>query len=272
MISEEQARNKNKPERKPLPGLEQVKNVLAVASGKGGVGKTTIAVNVALALAAEGCRVGLLDADVYGPSVPVMLNLVEQPGREGGRILPVEKFGLRVMSLGMIAEEGQALIWRGPMVGKAIRQLLGDVFWGELDFMVVDLPPGTGDPSITVAQSIRDASVLMVTTPQKVAVADVRRAIRMFRTFDLNIIGLIENMSYFRCSHSPEQIEVFGSGGGEMLSQELGIPLLGSVPIDPEISASGDAGFPLLISAPDSAVGRVFHTIGSKILGRIVSR
>lgn len=271
MFSEGQTKNKDRPERNPLSGMQQVKTVLAVASGKGGVGKTTIAVNVALALAAEGCRVGLLDADVYGPSVPVMLNLVEQPGREGGRILPVVKFGLRVMSLGMIAEEGQALVWRGPMVGKAIRQLLGDVLWGDLDCLVVDLPPGTGDPSITIAQSIANASVLMVTTPQKVAVADVRRAIGMFRTFDLNIIGLVENMSYFRCSHSPEQIEIFGRGGGEWLSRELGIPVLGSVPIDLDVSASGDAGVPLLISAPNSEIGRVFIDIGRKIFSRIVS-
>lgn len=253
----------------PLVGLKKVRHVLAVASGKGGVGKTTLAVNIALALAREGNRVGLLDADVYGPSMPVMLDLKESPEWENKMMIPVRKFGLQIMSLGMMAKEGQAFIWRGPIVGKAIRQLLGQVLWGELDYLVVDLPPGTGDPSITVAQSIPNAMILMVTTPQEVALADVRRAVELFRKFDLNIVGLVENMSYFMCGHSSEPIDIFGRGGGARLSEELGLPLLGDVPIELEIRASGDAGVPLMVSAPDSEVGRTFQTIVRSILAEV---
>ena len=211
----------------PPAGLSKVRHVLAVASGKGGVGKTTLAVNIALALAREGQRVGLLDADVYGPSVPVMLALSEPPPWENNMMIPVKKFDLQVMSLGMMVEEGKAFIWRGPMVGKAIRQLLEQVLWGELDFLVVDLPPGTGDPSMTVAQAIPEASVLMVTTPQEVALADVRRAVELFREFNLNIIGLVENMSYFMCGHSAEPIEIFGRGGGGKIESRIGFAAVG---------------------------------------------
>ncbi|MCK4622091.1 MAG: Mrp/NBP35 family ATP-binding protein [Desulfuromonadales bacterium] len=250
----------------PLVGVEKVRHVLAVASGKGGVGKTTIAVNIALALAREGNQVGLLDADVYGPNVPLMLALEETPEWENKMILPVEKFGLQVMSLGMLAKEGQALIWRGPMVAKAIHQLLGQVLWGELDYLVVDLPPGTGDPSITVAQSIPKASVLIVTTPQEVALADVRRAVELFRKYDLHMVGLVENMSYFMCGHTSEPIEIFGHGGGAKLSSEFGLPFLAAVPIEIEIRKGGDSGEPLMVSAPDSEAGRIFQTIAKKIL------
>ena len=252
--------------RHPLAGLKKVRYVLAVASGKGGVGKTTIAVNLALSLAAEGHRVGLLDADVYGPSVPVMLALSESPRWENKMMLPVEKFGLQIMSLGMMVKEGEAFIWRGPMVGKAIRQLIEEVLWGELDYLVVDLPPGTGDPSITVAQLIPKASILMVTTPQEVALADVRRAVGLFRKFDLNIFGLVENMSYFLCGHSLVPIEIFGRGGGAKLSEELGLPLLGVVPIELEIRKGGDTGEPLMVSAPESETGRIFQAIARKVL------
>ncbi|MCK4502669.1 MAG: Mrp/NBP35 family ATP-binding protein [Desulfuromonadales bacterium] len=269
MTSEQQIRDKGKVGQNPLAGLKNVRHVLAVASGKGGVGKTTVAVNIALALAREGQRVGLLDADVHGPSVPVMLALNESPKRENNMIIPIKKFGLQVMSLGMLARQGQAVIWRGPMVGKAIRQLLGEVLWGELDYLVVDLPPGTGDPSITVAQLIPDATVLMVTTPQEVALADVRRAVELFRKLDINILGLVENMSYFICGHSSEPIEIFGHGGGAKLSKELGLPLLGVVPIELAICASGDSGVPLMVSAPDSKIGLTFQVIGRSILAQV---
>jgi len=252
--------------RDSLLGLENVCHVLAVASGKGGVGKTTMAVNVALALSQQGKRVGLLDADVYGPSVPVMLDLNQSPGRENNMIVPIQKFGLKIMSLGMIVTEGQAFIWRGPMVGKAIQQLLGEVLWGELDYLVVDLPPGTGDPSITVAQAIPKASILIVTTPQNVALADVRRSVELFRKFDLHIVGLVENMSYFMCGHTDEPIEIFGHGGGTKLSEELGLPFLGSVPIELEIRMGGDSGVPLMVSAPNSEPGRTFQSIAQNIL------
>jgi len=250
----------------PLAGLEKVSHVLAVASGKGGVGKTTIAVNVALALDQKGLRVGLLDADVYGPSIPVMLAVDNSPEWENEIIIPAEKFGLRIMSLGMITEKGQPVVWRGPLVSKAINQLLGQVMWGDLDYLVVDLPPGTGDPSITIAQSIPNAAVLMVTTPQKVALADVRRAIELFKKFDLSIIGLVENMSYFFYGHSEKPIEIFGQGGGEKLSEEFGLPLLGKIPLDPTIGRGCDSGVPLMISFPDSEAGRIFQVIAEKVI------
>ncbi|RQW84161.1 MAG: iron-sulfur cluster carrier protein ApbC [Geobacter sp.] len=250
----------------PLVGLGKVRHVVAVASGKGGVGKTTIAVNVALALAGMGKRVGLLDADVYGPSVPVMLAVNDSPEWENQMMIPVEKFGLRIMSLGMITEKGQPVVWRGPLVAKAINQLLGQVMWGDLDYLVVDLPPGTGDPSITVAQSIPHASVLMVTTPQEVALADVRRSIQLFNKFNISIIGLVENMSYFFCGHTENPIEIFGRGGGKKLSEEFGLPLLGEIPLDREIGKGGDSGVPLMVSAPDSEPGRIFQVMAEKII------
>jgi ATP-binding protein involved in chromosome partitioning len=252
----------------PLVGVEKVRHVLAVASGKGGVGKTTIAVNVALALAEKGNRVGLLDADVYGPSVPVMLGLNDPPAWENQMMIPAEKFGLKIISLGMLTEKNQAIVWRGPLVSKAISQLLGQVLWGDLDFLVVDLPPGTGDPSITIAKSIPRAAVLMITTPQEVALADVRRSVDLFRKFDMQIAGLVENMSYFLCGHTDKPIEIFGHGGGVKLSEELDLPLLGKIPIDLEIGKGGDSGIPLMASAPNSEAGRIFQNIAKKIIER----
>lgn len=249
-----------------MPGLRKVRHILAVASGKGGVGKTTIAVNVAFALKQKGNKVGLLDADVYGPSVPVMLGISESPGWQDKMIIPAQKFGLRIMSLGMVTEKGQPVVWRGPLVSKAISQLLGQVLWGNLDYLVVDLPPGTGDPSITMAQLLPTAGVLMVTTPQEVALADVRRSIDLFTKFNLHIVGLVENMSYFLCGHSEEPIEIFGQGGGERLSKEFGLQLLGKIPIDLDLRKGGDSGVPLVVSAPDSVLGRIFRNIAEKIM------
>ena len=249
----------------PLKGIEKVKHFLAVASGKGGVGKTTIAVNVALALAKQGHKVGLLDADIYGPSVPLMLDLTEALDRVDNMIIPEEKYGLRIISLGMTAGQNEAFIWRGPLVSKMIHQLLGQVKWGELDYLVIDLPPGTGDPSITIAQAIPHCSILMITTPQEVALADVRRSIGLFNKIGQPIVGLVENMSYFLCSHSTQPIEIFGSGGGERLSKETDIPLLGSIPIDLGLRQGGDNGIPLMMSAPNSSTGLVFQEIAQKI-------
>ncbi len=249
----------------PLKGIEKVKHFLAVASGKGGVGKTTIAVNVALALVKQGYKVGLFDADVYGPSVPVMLDISEALNQQDKMIMPKEKYGLRIMSLGMTVGENEAFIWRGPLVSKVINQLLDQVKWGELDYLVIDLPPGTGDPSITIAQTIPHCSILMITTPQEVALADVRRSIGLFNKIGQPIVGLVENMSYFLCSHSTEPIEIFGHGGGVRLSQETGLPLLGTIPIDLELRQGGDNGVPLMVSAPDSLTGLIFQTIAQKI-------
>ncbi|MCK5232285.1 MAG: Mrp/NBP35 family ATP-binding protein [Desulfobulbaceae bacterium] len=248
-----------------LPGIQKVDHFLAVASGKGGVGKTTIAVNVALALVKHGHKVGLLDADVYGPSVPLMLGLSGKAEMKHGMLIPVEKFGLKIMSFGMLMAEGQAVIWRGPLVTRTIKQLLGEVMWGELDYLVVDLPPGTGDPSISIAQALPKIQVLMVTTPQEVALADVRRSISLFVKYNRTVLGLIENMSYFQCAHSLEQIKIFGHGGGKTLSRETGLPLLGGIPIDPGISQGGDSGVPLMISSPNSDTARIFLDIAGKI-------
>ena len=251
----------------PLPGLEKVRHVVAVASGKGGVGKTSVAVNLALALAGAGNRVGLLDADIYGPSVPLMLGLSgTEVKSEGEMALPVEKFGIRIMSLGMNVQDDQAFIWRGPLVSKMIRRLLGKVSWGELDYLVVDLPPGTGDPSITIARAIPRAMIVMVTTPQEVSLADVRRAITLFQKHGLKVVGLVENMSYFLCGHTEKAIEIFGHGGGEKLSKETNIPLLGALPIDLDLSKGGDCGVPVLVSNPDAKVSRVFHSMVKPIM------
>ncbi len=250
----------------PLTGIEKVRQIIAVGSGKGGVGKTTVAINLALALKQMGHRVGLLDADVYGPSIPVMLDLNAQPESRSGMIEPLKKFGLRLMSIGFMVDEAQPVIWRGPMVSKAIRQFLGQVAWGELDYLVIDLPPGTGDVSITIAKSLPGAVVLMVTTPQTVAVADVRRAVSMFRKIDKRVLGVVENMSYFCCEHSDDRIEIFGKGGGEALSREMGLPLLGALPIDIELRKCGDKGVPLMVDSSDSDTARLFANIAKKLV------
>jgi len=251
----------------PLKGIDKVHRFVAVGSGKGGVGKTTVAINLALALSRKGFSVGLLDADVYGPSIPTMLDLSGRPRAESGMIIPLEKYGLKIISFGFFTKEGQAVIWRGPLVAKTLKQMLDEVMWGELDYLVVDLPPGTGDPSITIAQSIPSVSVVVVTTPQEVALADVRKAIGMFREMHIKIVGIVENMSYFRCGHSSEKIEIFGAGGGEALSRETGVPLLGSIPIDIELRKGGDTGAPLMATSPDAQTGAIFTEIAEKLTG-----
>ena len=251
--------------RHPLAGIEKVKHTLAVASGKGGVGKTTVAVNTALALQKHGYTVGLLDADVYGPSIPHMLDISEKPEMEAGMILPVEKFGLKILSMGMMLKKGQAVIWRGPLVSSTIRQFLGDVMWGNLDFLVIDLPPGTGDPSIAIAREIPEMKVLMVTTPQEMALIDVRRAVELFVKMKRPVLGFVENMSYFQDPHLPERLEIFGSGGGKKLSLETGLPLLGTIPLSMDISRSGESGSPLMSSSPDSETAHIFLDIATKI-------
>ena len=247
-------------------GISQVKQIVAVASGKGGVGKTTVAVNIALALAGQGLRVGLMDADIYGPSIPIMLDLTgtPEPGPEG-MILPLEKYGLKIISLGMSAQQDEAFIWRGPLVTKMIGHLLGNVRWGELDYLVIDLPPGTGDPSITIAQAIPRCRILMVTTPQKLALADVQRAIDLFRKYNLTIIGLVENMAYFVSEPGAVPLNIFGQGGGKQLSREYDLPLLGAIPLDLTIRSCEDRGLPLMAAEPESAVGAIFQSIATTI-------
>jgi len=247
-----------------------VKTVIAVASSKGGVGKTTVAVNLAAALARSGQRVGLLDGDMHGPNVPLMMGIAdEQPFSFGDQIYPPAAHGVTVMSMGLLVPAEAPVIWRGPMLHQAIRQLLRDVMWGELDILIVDLPPGTGDVQLTLTQTLPLAGAVMVTTPQAVALADVIKGAQMFRQLDVPILGLIENMSYYVCPHCGERESIFGDGGGERLSRRLGTPLLAQLPLDLSIRSGGDAGTPVVISSPDSPAGRAFLEVARLLMDRI---
>lgn len=229
-------------------GLPGVKKIIAVASGKGGVGKSTIAVNLALGLKENGFKVGIMDADVYGPSLPTMLSIDKGPVAEGeGKINPVMAKGLQCISMGMLVPEGQALIWRGPMVMAAVKQFLKDVMWKDLDYLIVDMPPGTGDAQLTLVQQVPVDGVVMVTTPQEIALADVRRGVQMFNHTKTPVAGIVENMSYFICSNCDEKHDIFGSGGGEEVAQQFGLPLLGQIPIDPSTREGGDDGQPVAL-------------------------
>jgi ATP-binding protein involved in chromosome partitioning len=227
-------------------GLKRVKNAIAVASGKGGVGKSTVAVNLALALARAGAKVGLMDADVYGPSVPTMLAGVGKPEQRDGKLVPLERYGVKFMSMGLLADKGAPVIWRGPMATKLIQQFLADVSWGDLDYLLIDLPPGTGDVQLTLTQAAPLAGAVLVTTPQDVAVGITLRGLRMFEQVQVPILGIIENMSYFECPHCHDRTEVFRHGGGERAARELGVHFLGAVPLDPAIALAGDAGRPVV--------------------------
>jgi ATP-binding protein involved in chromosome partitioning len=248
-----------------LPG---VRHVIAVASGKGGVGKSTVAVNLAVGLAHRGARVGLLDADIYGPSIPLMMGVDERPDLDptGRSILPFERFSVRFMSLGFLVDKDSAVIWRGPMVMKAIEQLLRDVRWGELDVLVVDMPPGTGDAQLTISQRVRLSGAVIVTTPQDVALADAIKGVAMFRKVGVPVIGIVENMSYFACPHCHGRTDVFGHGGGRREAQRLESPFLGEIPLDPAIRAGGDAGRPVVASDPSSDLAGAFLAVTDKVL------
>lgn len=240
-------------------GVPGVKNAIAVASGKGGVGKSTVATNLALALARDGASVGLLDADVYGPSVPMMLGASARPQIENERIMPLEAFGIKLMSIGFLLPSDKALIWRGPLVAQLITQFLGDVNWGKLDYLIVDMPPGTGDAHLTLVQQIQISGAIITTTPQDVAVADAVKGIKMFEEVKTTILGLVENMSYFICPGCGESYDIFGTGGGERTARQFNVPLLGQIPIDPRIRQSGDIGHPIVASAPDSEAALAFR-------------
>lgn len=246
----------------PQPGLSplaRVKNIIAVGSGKGGVGKSTVAVNLALALARDGARVGVLDADIYGPSVPTMLGLSGRPESPDGKsIEPLRAHGVQAMSIGLLVEQDTPMIWRGPMATSALTQLLNDSRWDDLDYLVVDLPPGTGDIQLTLAQKIPVAGAVVVTTPQDVATLDARKAIRMFEKVNVPVLGLVENMAMHACSSCGHVEHIFGTGGGERLAKEYGYPLLGSLPLEAAVREQGDAGAPVVVSAPDSAAARAF--------------
>ncbi|MBL8738020.1 MAG: Mrp/NBP35 family ATP-binding protein [Planctomycetes bacterium] len=249
-----------------IPG---VKNVIAVSSGKGGVGKSTVAVNLACALSRAGAKVGILDADVYGPNVPLMLGLSGQPTTANQKIVPFEKYGLQVMSMALLVAEDQPVIWRGPMLHSAVRQFLFDVAWHELDYLVVDLPPGTGDAQLSLSQQAHLMGAVIVTTPQDVSVLDVKKAIRMFQTVNVPILGVVENMSWFTPPGSTERYQLFGQGGGQRIEREFGVPLLGQIPIELAVREGGDRGKPITLAEPDSASAAAMFAIAGKIAQRI---
>jgi ATP-binding protein involved in chromosome partitioning len=251
----------------PIPG---VRDIIAVSSAKGGVGKSTVAVNLALALQAQGRKVGLLDADVYGPSLPLMLGISGQPRMsEGKRIFPLEKYGLQVMSMGFFLDDASPVIWRGPMVMGLVRQFLKDVEWHDLDVLVIDLPPGTGDAQLTLVQLVPLAGGVIVTTPQDVALLDVQRGIAMFQQVNTPILGVVENMSYYECPECGQQDALFGEGGGKRISDHFGVPLLGQVPLVPIVRESGDAGKPIVGEQPDHPVSQAFLEIARRVLDEI---
>ena len=248
----------------PRPNLGRV---VAVSSGKGGVGKSTVAVNLAVALAGEGRRVGLMDADIYGPNLPRMLGAHHAPrvDERQNKIIPIEAHGIKFISLGVLIDKEQPAIWRGPIVMKIIGQFLGDVEWGTLDYFIVDMPPGTGDAQLSLVQSTIVHGAVIVTTPQEVAVGDALRGVRMFQRVNVPVLGIVENMSYFECPHCGKPSPIFGSGGGERLARELGLPLLARVPLVPRIVAGGDGGEPIVIAEPATAAAKAFVTLAGRV-------
>ncbi len=254
-----------------LQGIEGLafKNILAVGSGKGGVGKSTVAVNLAVALAGMGAVVGLMDADVYGPNIPEMMGVRRIPAPRDNRIIPAVAYGVRVMSMGFLLPPDQPVIWRGPMLHSAVRQFLTDVDWGMLDYLVVDLPPGTGDVAISLAQLVPLTGAVVVTTPQAVSLSDVGRAVEMFRRLEVPVLGVVENMSGFVCPHCGRETAIFGEDGGRQLAERMGVPFLGRIPLDPRVREGGDAGRPLVIAHPDSPAAQAMRDIARQIAARI---
>jgi ATP-binding protein involved in chromosome partitioning len=252
----------------PLPGI---KNVVAVASGKGGVGKSTVAVNLACAMAQNGLKVGLLDADIYGPSIPMMMGVIkERPmANENRKIMPIESYGIKMMSMGFLMDAGDAVIWRGPMVMKALEQFLKDVDWGELDVLVVDLPPGTGDAQLTLVQTVPLTGAVIVSTPQDVALLDAKKGVAMFQKVKTRILGIIENMSGFVCPHCNTMTPILGKGGGMEEARKLGVPFLGAVPIDPTICEGGDSGQPFVTIEGDNAQKKVFSQLAENLAAEL---
>lgn len=255
------------PDKEPIPN---VKNTIAVASGKGGVGKSTVAVNLALALSKSGAKVGLLDTDIYGPSIPMMMGIHKQlQTTQDKKILPISNYGIKLMSVGFMLDEEMPLVWRGPMVMQIVKQFLTGVAWGDLDYLVIDLPPGTGDAQLTLVQTIPLTGAIVVTTPQDVALIDARRAIKMFHEVKVPLLGIIENMSYFQCPHCGEKTEIFSHGGGEKTSQRYNVPLLGKIPIDTGIREGGDSGKPIVIFNPSSPQTETFIKISEAVASKI---
>jgi ATP-binding protein involved in chromosome partitioning len=257
------------PAQRPPDLIPDVKHTIAVSSGKGGVGKSTVAVNLALALQGTGASVGIIDADVYGPDLPLMLGTRGRPGMFDNRILPVEAHGLKVMSIGLLVGDREAIVWRGPMIHSFIQQMLRDVLWGPLDYLVFDMPPGTGDAQLSLSQVIPLAGVVMVTTPQEVALLDVRKAIAMFQRLNVPMLGVVENMSYFVAPDTGTRYAIFGEGGGQKVADEYGIPLLGQLPLDPDTRKGGDEGAPITVRRPDSPQATAFREIARRVIERL---
>lgn len=247
----------------------QIKHLVAIFSGKGGVGKSTVSVNLAVALAQQGAQVGLFDADVHGPNIPNLLGLSEQPRVQNGKLVPIYKYKIHAMSIGLLVAGAEPLIWRGPMISKAINELLDTTAWPALDFLVLDLPPGTGDAQLGLANDVKLAGAVAVTTPQEVALSDVRRGIAAFQKLDVRILGLVENMAYYLCPQCGERAYIFGRGGGEAEARKQNIPLLGQIPLDPKLREGGDEGVPVAIAAPDSPVAQEFRKIADALRVRL---
>ncbi|WGV26470.1 Mrp/NBP35 family ATP-binding protein [Halotia branconii] len=271
-VTAETPQQKNLPDRTGVPG---VKNILAVSSGKGGVGKSTVAVNIAVALAQTGAKVGLLDADIYGPNDPTMLGLADAQivvrSTDKGEVLePAFNHGVKLVSMGFLIDRDQPVIWRGPMLNGVIRQFLYQVEWGELDYLIVDMPPGTGDAQLTLTQAVPMSGAIIVTTPQTVALLDSRKGLKMFQQLNISVLGIVENMSYFIPPDMPDkQYDIFGSGGGSKTASELGVPLLGCIPLEIPTRVGGDNGVPIVVAEPDSASAKALKAIALAIAGKV---
>jgi len=273
MVEENSDMTKNGP--MPPQGTEHdnpipdVKHVIAVSSGKGGVGKSTVAVNLSVSLALSGAKVGLMDADIYGPNIPMMMGVTQPPEKEGEKIKPAEGHGIKVISMGYFVPDDTPVVWRGPMVHSAIQQFFRDVVWGALDYLLIDLPPGTGDVQLTLSQLVPLTGAVTVTTPQEVALHDVRKGIMMFKKVNVPILGIIENMSYFICGHCGERSEIFSYGGGERAAEKFGVPFLGRIPIDQTIREGGDQGMPIAIAQPTSPQAALFKDVAESLVKQI---
>jgi ATP-binding protein involved in chromosome partitioning len=252
--------------------IPTVKHTIAISSGKGGVGKSTVAVNLAVALAQQGAQVGLMDADMYGPNVPMMMGVHKQPEQQDGKLLPAESHGVKLISMGFFVPEETPLTWRGPMIHTAIQQFFRDVLWGDLDYLLVDLPPGTGDAQLSISQLVPLSGAVIVTTPQEVALHDSRKGLFMFQKVNVPLLGIIENMSYYVCGKCGERTEIFSHGGGERAAEKLGIPFLGRIPIDPAIRAGGDSGMPIVVGDPNSPQAKAFMAIASAIAAGLTDK
>lgn len=245
-----------------------IRNAIAVASGKGGVGKSTVAVNLAVVLAQSGARVGLLDADIYGPNIPTMMGVDNLPPIKGEKLVPAEAYGVKMMSIGFMVKADQPLIWRGPMLHSAIRQFLTDVDWGELDYLVIDLPPGTGDAALSLAQSMPLSGGVIVTLPQQVSLDDARRGLEMFRHLEVDVFGVVENMSYLELPDGT-RMDIFGTGGGQRLADQSGVPFIGSIPMDPSVRQGGDSGKPVVVTQPDSPVAKALREVAENVAAKV---